>query len=62
MRSPKFLQRVSRAEQRVFLEDDIIKIHNEHGWDLKHDLKGLSLNQLRDYLDLIKRQHLRVIK
>jgi hypothetical protein len=62
MRSPKFLQRVSREEQRVFLEDDIIKIHDKHGWPLKHDLKGMSIKQLRDYLNLVKKQHLRVIK
>ena len=62
MRSPKFLQRVSREEQRVFLEDDILKIHEKQGWTLHVDLKGMSLNQLQDYLALVKRQQFRVIK
>jgi hypothetical protein len=62
MRSPKFLQKVSKEQKRQILEKLINDIYNHQGWELVLDLNGMSLNQLRDHLAMVKRQHLRVVK
>jgi len=62
MRSPKFLLRVPRHRQRLLLVDKIEQIHKQRGFKLKHNLNGMSIKQLEQYLEIIKRQNIRVVK